>query len=539
MSLKALTHIDGNILASARQAATKIKSQKLSREKMLTLCTRLLLDASPSQALDDFWSKIQKLNKDDKYYWIGTLYTLLLPTKLRRSQAAFFTPPHLARGLLELVQRQGFDLQRHTAVDPAAGGASFLSTIAGAMLKADVSAGDILKRLHGYEIDSNLARLSEALVADCISSSVRNSQLVDVTNSLLLKPKQKYDLVIANPPYGRISAADLPNNQWERVCHPGHLNKYALFTELCFRLVKPNGLIALVLPSSFVAGPLYGRLRAYIRKNAEVLMVSSVSRRADIFVDVAQDISILLVKVGQAHKLDKSVAFGTYATRFVFDSSSVLPSNLEGAWISKAESSSLEFGGATLADYGAVIRSGYFVWNREKERMAKTRRAKSCDVPLVWAKNISASGFCHPAGKKGAGIDFVRFEEDSSAIIRTQALVMQRTTNSAQHRRLIVSRISPATLEEFGGFVSENHTITIVGPNVRALNELRFLLNSEAVDVRYRQLSGTASVSVNLLREMDLPQPQCLSDAIERFGYTEKAVQHAYTSSMSQRKAVV
>jgi adenine-specific DNA-methyltransferase len=320
------------------------------------------------------------------------------------------------------------------------------------------------------------------------------------------------------------------DDRWRQVCHPGHINKYALFTELCFRLAAKDGLVVLVLPSSFVAGPLYGRLRSFVRSKGEVLALSSVTKRDDVFVDVAQDVSILLVRSGKAHDRSKLVAFGTYANTFKVTSSSALPEAAEGPWISSASASSLTQGCATLTDYGATLRSGYFVWNREKERMFKRGYSKLY-VPLIWARNIQAGGYCQPAARKRNGVDFVRFAADSDAIVRTDALVMQRTTNSAQPRRLIVARVSPSVIAKWGGFVSENHTITIAGPGVPLLNALALLLNSAAVDARYRLLSGTASVSVNLLRKLDLPRPQCLLDAIEKHGVCEAAVEEAYRMS--------
>ena len=208
----------------------------------------------------------------------------------------------------------GFDPLHHTAIDPAAGGAAFLSTLAAEMREAGATPSRIFSRLHGIEIDRGLARLSEALIAARVGKSVqKKGSLVVVKDALRAKLVATYDLVIANPPYGRISPTDLSTDKWRDVCHPGHLNKYAVFAELCLRLSKPGGLLALVLPSSFVAGPLYGRLRTYIREKAEVLALGSVATRSDVFVDVAQDVSIIVARTGTAHRANRTVSFGKVA----------------------------------------------------------------------------------------------------------------------------------------------------------------------------------------------------------------------------------
>jgi adenine-specific DNA-methyltransferase len=518
------------LLVLARKAALEvIRTNELSPIKRVRICLGLLDGEPDGKLLSEYASRLSKIGVDQKHYWVGTFYTLLLPPAVRRAQAAYFTPPNLSKALLRLVRNQGFDPLCHTAIDPAAGGAAFLSTLAGEMREMGVPPRDTLRRLHGIEIDRGLARLSEALIADRITARIATGSVVEVRDALRARHNIKYNLVIANPPFGRIPADALPDETWRNVCHPGHINKYALFAERCFRLAKPDGLVALVLPSSFIAGPLYGKLRTYMREKGEVLLLGSVTTRNDVFVDVTQDVSIVVARVGTAHRAHRAVSFGNVTGFGPFKPTfaTTLPINSGDAWMSAGKQPGMALGGATLADYHAVLRVGYFVWNREQERMSKRRSAK-LDMPLLWARNIRPGKFCWPKAKSGKGLDFVRFEDESTGIVRSNAIVLQRTTNSAQSRRLIAARVSPGVIRKWGGFVTENHTLVLNAPNVATLNTLCFLLNSAAVDSRYRQLSGTASVSANLLRSLDLPAPSALAQAIETFGFCEAAVERAY-----------
>ncbi|MDD1520643.1 MULTISPECIES: HsdM family class I SAM-dependent methyltransferase [Bradyrhizobium] len=526
------------LLVLARKGALEIiHTNELTPIRRVRICLGLLAGEPVEGGLSEFASRLSKLGVDQKHYWVGTFYTLLLSPAVRRAQAAYFTPPNLSKALIRLVREQGFDPLRHTAIDPAAGGAAFLSTLAGEMRELGASPKDILRRLHGIEIDRGLARLSEALIADRADGVIATGSVVEVRDALKARHTATYNLVIANPPYGRISADALRGDAWRDVCHPGHINKYALFAERCFRLAKPGGLVALVLPSSFMAGPLYGKLRSYMREKGEILTLGSVTTRNDVFVDVTQDVSIVLARVGTEHRAERAVSFGNVTGFGPFRSTfaTTLPANSEDAWMSAGKQPGLAIGGATLADYGAVLRVGYFVWNRELERMSKRRSAK-LDMPLVWARNIRPGAFCFPKAKRGNGIDFVRFDEESSGIVRTNAIVLQRTTNSAQSRRLIAARVSPSVIKKWGGFVTENHTLVITGPNVATLNALCFLLNSAAVDTRYRQLSGTASISANLLRGLDLPTPEALAEAVDALGLSEAAVERAYARGLPAKK---
>src|SRR5262249_48656564 len=154
------------------------------------------------------------------------------------------------------------------------------------------------------------------------------------------------------------------------------------------------------------------------------------------------------------------------------------------------------------ADYGVVARAGYFVWNREGDRLAET--ASGGAFPLIWAKNVRAGSYCQPGGKDGRAANFVRFERESTSIVRGPAAVLQRTTNDKQKRRLIASVVSPRVVQKWGGFVTENHTIVLTGNSLATVELVAALLNTKAVDDRYRRVSGTAAVSVTLLRLLDL-----------------------------------
>lgn len=524
------------MLVLARRTAQRVQKDASTPAKRLGFCKLLVQSNRPDARLEALRQQLSRLPKDERHYWIGTFYALLLPATERRSKATYFTPPHLARSIIALACKNGFDIKKHTAIDPAAGGAAFLSTLASQMRESGLAASSITNRLSGVELDSGLASLSEALIGDQLGIEIAKRAIVTVGNSLKRIPNKRFDLVLANPPYGRISLDDTTKGQWEEVCHPGHINKYALFTALCFRLVKRNGLVGLVLPSSFVAGPLYDRLRAFLRQRAEILVLGSVAYRNDVFIDVDQDISVVLLRAGQPHRTAASVVFGSFdrGQAFKAKTAAVLPPDAKEPWIIPASVAGTVTGGATLDDYGVTARAGYFVWNREQERML-ARKHRKLDIPLIWAQNVRTGTLCSPKSKKRArGIDYVRFEEESAAIVCKSAIVIQRTTNNSQNRRLIAACIDPHVVKKWGGFVSENHTIVISGDDATTIQALCLLLNSKAADARYRQLSGTASISVTLLRRLDLPSPQALKAALARNKDVEDAVEDAYFASASQ-----
>jgi adenine-specific DNA-methyltransferase len=172
------------LLTLARRTATKIAAFDLTQRERLRLCKSLLTDAPSAFVSSELTDKLNRLEINEKHFWVGTFYTLLLPATIRRDQAAYFTPPYLAQGLIRILCDAGFDLREHSAIDPAAGGAAFLSIIAAQMKDAGSTQSSIVKRIRGFEIDGGLARLSEALIANRIGKDVATGSVVSIRNSL-------------------------------------------------------------------------------------------------------------------------------------------------------------------------------------------------------------------------------------------------------------------------------------------------------------------------------------------------------------------
>lgn len=517
------------MLRLARAAANALRSEATSDASRSKFCRDLLRNTSLNGRPAEFATALSKIPIDERHYWVGTFYTLLLDPAVRKEQATYFTPPNLAEVVLDLALEAGFDLEKDDVLDPAAGGAAFLSTIAGRAKEEGIKPTEASYRFNGIEIDRGLAALSRTLIADRLGAKTRRGMIIS-GDALKTKIPASYDLVIANPPYGRMSEAEAAGLPWQEVCHRGHINKYALFVDLCVRHAKPHGIVALVIPSSFRAGPLFSRLRRHIRSECQVLAIGTVAKRNRLFVDVAQDVSVLILRKGEPHRSDAPVAFHTIGAPTSSRALAKLPEGVEDPWPLPDQSD--EFvGGCTLADWGVDVRSGYFVWNRQLDRL-ETNPAKGTAFPLVWAKNVQPDRLCRPSGKKGHGIDFVTFEKPSRAIVRGPALVLQRTTNEKQPRRIISAVVDPNVVKQWGGFTTENHTIALTASTQERVELLCQLLNTAEVDRRYRRVSGTAAISVSLLRELDLPSPEAFANALKRCsGDAEEAARSAYMTS--------
>ena len=72
----------------------------------------------------------------DASYVIGVLYTAMMPDGFRAQQGAYYTPPALCEGLLDMATEAGVDWRSARVLDPACGGGAFLSPVARRMAES-------------------------------------------------------------------------------------------------------------------------------------------------------------------------------------------------------------------------------------------------------------------------------------------------------------------------------------------------------------------------------------------------------------------
>jgi adenine-specific DNA-methyltransferase len=503
------------------------------------------------------------LPEDEKHYWISSLYALLMPAARRRRLAAYFTPPHLAQYAIEALTAAGVQPGKDRILDPASGGAAFLvplaTRIAGRARRNRGNAESILlaieSTLAGIEVEPDLARLSKALLADLLQTEIRvagRTPKISITHAdalTLPRPDSLYDAVIGNPPYGRIfrpSKAVL--TQFAPVITDGYVNLYSLFVEQALRWVKPNGVICLIVPMSFIGGPYFAALRRRILQISHVLSLDPIDKRSDVFLDVLYDVCVLVLRkkalpartapptctllmTGQPHRFLGNLDLPDQPSTRMW----ALP---DGSANERLFRSGLE----TLQDYGYIAKTGYFVWNREQHRYRAGKKPRSTEVPLFWAHNIHAGTPCRPfdGPPDSNHIGFVKIKADSTAIVRSDAILLQRTSNKRQVRRLIAAVVKKSSVPGKRGFVGENHTIIVIPHPKRKqkvpIATLCRLLNTAAVDARFRRISGSVSVSTKALNQLPLPAADHVRASFVASCNDELTAQLCYAGSPTTKK---
>jgi len=466
-------------------------------------------------------------------YLLSSLYTVMLPDTMRSTLGAYYTPPAVVERLLDMVTEAGFDWEKGRILDPACGGGAFLAPIAVRMLR-NLDSTDptfVLRnmgtRLHGFEIDPFTAWVSivlqeTTLLPVCIKANKRLPDLVETKNSLICTEGEPtpYDLIIGNPPYGKITLDASLRHTYQRSLH-GHANLYGLFTDLAVRLVKPMGLIGYVTPTSFLGGQYFKALRGLMWEETPPVMIDFVTERQGVFEDVLQETMLTVYKrTGK----EKGAVIVHFLKPYGEDSpvrvqkvgAFHLPSRGEEPWFLPRDPQhaallkkliSMPY---RLADYGYCVNTGQLVWNRHKEQL--TNNKDKASYPLIWAESVTPEGrFGFSAARRNHMPYFHVNGGQDYLVTRESCILVQRTTAKEQKRRLIAALLPDAFVKDHGGVVVENHlnmVKPIPGKVLVSPATMAILLHTRALDLAFRCISGSVAVSAYELNSLPLPSPE-------------------------------
>lgn len=465
-------------------------------------------------------------------YLIGNLYTATIPDEIRSTNGVYYTPPNLTSRLLNLVEKTGINWSTAKILDPACGGGAFLAPVALRMVSVlNQDSNSVIthveNHLKGFEIDSFSAWLSQVFVEvavskHCLIAKRRLKNIIEVRNSLAIEDApEKFDLIIGNPPYGRIKLEKGIRKKFEN-CLYGHANLYGLFVHVAFQLIQRKGVIAFVTPTGFLGGEYFKKLRSFICGHGTPIEFDFISFRKGIFEDVLQETMLAIYREG------KSISHPVLVNEIIPSStkqydihqvgSFPLPEDTSAPWLLSRNKANAKLVTALaklhhhLQDWGYEVKTGPLVWNRHKPQL-RTKKGDNT-FPLIWAETISTKGeFRWKAEKKNHTLYFKFKTGDEWLLEKKPCIIMQRTTAKEQEKRLLTSILPKKMFRESGAVIIENHLNVIQpissSPKV-SLELLNFFFSTKIADDVFRCISGSVAVSAYEIESMPLPDPELL-----------------------------
>lgn len=497
-----------------------------------------------------FGARLAEVSPRQAAYLAGVIYTTALPESFRAAHGIFYTPPALVDRLLVMAEEASINWATARILDSACGGGAFLVPLALRIATALRRSNpvfilqQIAARLRGFELDPFGAWLAQVAVELALQDVIRIarkplSPIVEVKDSLDVDPADVglFDLVVGNPPYGRVTCAPQRRAFFKRSVY-GHANLYGLFTDAALHWIKDGGVVGYVTPTSMLSGLYYKSLRRLLSVEAPPLAVNFVTERNGIFADVLQETILATYRRGGTERSGK-VGFITLdaedaatlrkAGRFALPARPDAPWLLPRAPDQVALTRRLRSMPHRLKDYGYGVSTGPLVWNRFKGQFRQERAGMF--YPVVWAESVTSEGrFVWRSEKRNHAPWFeARLPKDAWLIVTQSCVLLQRTTAKEQPRRLIAAEMPESFVRRHKGVIVENHLNMVraiaPSPSIPA-TVIAALLNSAPADAAFRCINGSVAVSAFELEELPLPSPSVMEKltALVASGATTKRV---------------
>ena len=401
-------------------------------------------------------------------------------------------------------------------------------------------------RLQGFELDPFGAWLAQAALDIALASLARAAgralpPMVSTRDSLDLQREEagSFDLVMGNPPYGRVTPTAARRAVFARSTY-GHANLYGLFTDAALHWAQKGGLVAYVTPTSMLSGLYHKALRALLAREGPPAAVHLVAERSGVFEDVLQETMLAVYRRGGRNR-HAQVGFLSVAPDGQVTCSPAgtftLPKDGHSPWLLPrtpdriALTRQLRAMPHRLADYGYGVSTGPLVWNRFRPQLSTIKGKQA--YPVVWAESITADGrFIWRTERRNHAPWFAAdLPRDAWLLVDRPCVLLQRTTAKEQARRLIAAEMPASFVRKHGAAIVENHlnmVRAIVAAPAISSAAIAALLNSAAADAAFRCINGSVAVSAFELEAMPVPPPAVMLQvaALLNYGASPAEVEH-------------
>jgi adenine-specific DNA-methyltransferase len=463
----------------------------------------------------------------------GQAYALALDSQVRAKNGRHYTPAALADALWkQAADVLGVRAPQGLVFDPAAGAGALLLPPLRAWLDdepdrpADVTLGTVRSVIAGRDLDPAAVWVGSVLLAAELLPAwaripARRRQrlpaLLEVGDGLdqLNRPAA---VTILNPPYGRVRLSEADRARWEHALY-GHANLYGLFMAAALAGTEVGGVISALVPTSWLGGAYFQRLRAILGGSAPLTRITYVPDRTGVFTTgVMQETALATFQVGASSgmvRCERLTVNGQSRRELV--GSACLPQDRDKPWLLPRSPDDVPLVQTAarmthrLGDYGWRVSTGPLVWNRRRPQLSG--RPRETSLKVVWAADLDGGVLHQDRARDEMRWCQVQDEREQKFLVLSEpAVLVQRTTAPEQPRRIIAATLDDATLASWGGgVIVENHVnvITCFDPaSVLTPRLLAVLLDSDPLDRMYRCLTGSVAVSAYELAALPLPPPE-------------------------------
>lgn len=329
-------------------------------------------------------------------------------------------------------------------------------------------------------------------------------------NSLLDDDSEKYDYIIGNPPYLKISKDAAEANAMSDVCH-GAPNMYFLFFAMGIHNLKQGQELVYIIPRSWTSGAYFKKFRSFLFSQCVITDIHLFKSRDKVFDGESVLQETIIVKVRKTIDKPENIHITTSSTsdfvdigRFDAPYDVVVPKNQFVYLVTDAgEADVLERVNRlpnTLPDIKLKMQTGLIVDFRTREVLRDEMEDGA--FPLLYSQHIKDGRVTWPLGKEGEVIktDRLAFLQENGDF-----LLVKRFTAKEEKRRLQCGIYLKQRYPQFAYISTQNKVNFVKCDSPCITYGLYVLLNSTLYDTYYRIMNGSTQVNSTEVNQIPIP----------------------------------
>lgn len=455
-----------------------------------------------------------------------------MPKKKRKKYGQFFTSKETAQFMAGLYHIPD-DMSKISVLDAGAG-----SGILSCAFIEQIEVYEMVNEidLTCYENDENVLPLLYRNLEYCKEHSTKKlsvhvltdnyimSQYMDFNNMIggNSNPK-KYNFVIGNPPYMKISKSTPEAKAMSDVCY-GAPNMYFIFAAMGIFNLKENGEMVYIIPRSWTSGAYFKRFREYFLTVGKLEYVHLFVSRNKVFdkEEVLQE--TVIIKMKRTTKEPETVTITSSKSNHDFaDLTSLsvpyklvvsgddyyvyLVTNREEVAVLEK----LHRFNKTLPDIGLKMKTGLMVDFRNQGILRDEEEEGA--VPLFYSQHIWQGNVQFPIQKEH---EYVVTDQKGLLQENRNYLFVKRFTAKEEHRRLQCGIYLSKNYPQYTKISTQNKINFVDGlwsemPECLVYG-LYVLFNSTLYDEYYRILNGSTQVNSTEINSMPVPDLESIQE---------------------------
>lgn len=457
-------------------------------------------------------------------------YIESMPKKERKKYGQFFTSMETARFMASMYNVPN-DIKKISVLDAGAG-SGILSC---AFIERIEDIDNIQEiELTCYETDSNVLTLLESNLKYCREISKKKitvnilrdnyilSQYLDFNHMLGGSPEpKKYDFVIGNPPYMKISKDAPEAAAMPEVCY-GAPNLYFLFAAMGVFNLKDDGKMVYIIPRSWTSGAYFKRFREYFLTEGKLEHIHLFTSRSKVFDKESVLQETIIVKLRKTkHKPEKVTVTSSHSNNdFDNITSLTIPYDLvvsgDNFYVYLVTDENevnvlkrLNKFKNTLPEIGVKMKTGLTVDFRNREILRNEEEEGA--IPLFYSQHIKNGRVQFPIKKEN---EYVVTDKKGLMQDNKNYLFVKRFTAKEEPRRL---QCGIYLAKEYPKYkkISTQNKINFIDGLMTEMSEclvygLYVLFNSTLYDEYYRILNGSTQVNSTEINSMPVPDLECI-----------------------------